>query len=51
MAADPNRIWCPRCGSRALNPLTLICACSAEFASPAALALWRDLPPSEALRK
>lgn len=45
----PAPIECPRCGSRALNPITLVCSCSAEF-TPQGYAYWRDLPVHQALR-
>ncbi|WP_287011343.1 hypothetical protein [Brevundimonas sp.] len=47
--ADPAPIDCPRCGWRALNPITLVCSCSAEFTVPG-LAYWRALPAHQALR-
>lgn len=44
-----GKVDCPRCGARFLDPVTLICSCSAEF-TPEGLAYWRTLPPSQALR-
>ena len=48
-APSPNKIDCPRCGTRRLDPITLRCSCSAEF-TVQGLAHWRSLPAHQALR-
>ena len=47
--SGPTPIDCPRCGSRSLNPITLVCSCSAEFTTQG-YAVWRSLPTHLALR-
>lgn len=47
--SGPAPIDCPRCGSKSLNPITLVCSCSAEF-TPQGYAFWRSLPVHLALR-
>ena len=47
--SGPAPIDCPRCGSRGLNPITLVCSCSAEF-TPQGYAYWRSLPLASARR-
>jgi len=47
--SGPAPIECLRCGSKSLNPITLVCSCSAEF-TPQGYAFWRSLPAHLALR-
>lgn len=47
--SGPAPIDCPRCGSKSLNPITVVCSGSAEFTAQG-YALWRALPTHQALR-
>lgn len=44
-----GRIDCPRCGQKTLNPVSLVCWCSAEF-TPEGLEHFRSLIPEHARR-